>query len=223
MFALILAAGKGERMRPLTDHLPKPLLQVAGRPLIEHCVRRLAAAGLRDIVVNHARLGGLIEAALGSGAQFGARIRYSAEGEEPLETGGGMFKALELIEGEVFLAINADVWTDYPLRRLGPPRGLAHLVLVDNPEHHPAGDFALQGDRILHDATPTLTFSGLGVYRRELFAGCQPGRFPLAPLLRRAARQGLLSGEHYTGQWLDVGTPQRLEALRLQQVISQDQ
>lgn len=214
MHALILAAGKGERMRPLTDTMPKPLIPVAGRPLIEHLVRRLAAAGWRELVINHARFGYQIEAALGNGAAFGVRIRYSPEGEQPLETGGGMLKALSLIEGESFLAVNADIWTDYPLARLArEPQGLAHLVLVDNPDHNRLGDFALREGRVDADAEPRLTFSGLGLYRRALFEGCQVGRFPLAPLLRQNARQGVVSGEHYLGEWVDVGTPERLQDL----------
>lgn len=215
MFAIVLAAGRGERMRPLTDHRPKPLLPVAGRPLIEHTVRRLVAAGIRDLVVNHARFGEQIEAALGTGRALGARIRYSPEGDAPLETGGGIVQALRQVEGECFIALNADVWTDYPLRQLlAAPRDLAHLVLVDNPEHNPEGDFGLSAGRVRSDgAEPRLTFSGLGVYRRALFADCRPGQFALTPLLRQAVAAGAVTGEHYTGDWVDVGTPERLRAL----------
>ncbi len=214
MRAMILAAGRGERMRPLTDRTPKPLLTVAGKPLIQYHLERLARAGVREVVINHAWLGGQIEQALGDGRRFGLHIRYSPEPEGALETGGGILRALPLLAGEAFLVINGDVWCDCPLAPLlHPPFGLAHLLLVDNPPHHPAGDFHLAGDRVQAAGEPRLTFSGIGVYRPALFAGCEPGAFPLAPLLRRAMRAGQVSGEHYRGRWLDVGTPARLQAL----------
>jgi len=211
MRAMILAAGRGERMRPLTDHTPKPLLPVGGRALIEHHLAALAAAGFREVVINHAHLGAQIEAALGDGARYGLLIRYSPE-ETALETGGGIFRALPLLGPEPFVVINGDIWTDYPLAQLPQaPAGLAHLVLVDNPAHHPQGDFALDAaGRVYEEGQPRFTFSGIGLYRPELFEGCEAGRFALAPLLRRAMAAGRVSGEHYRGAWIDVGTPERL-------------
>lgn len=213
MRAMILAAGRGERMRPLTDKLPKPLLPAGGRTLLEHLIDALARAGYRDLVVNHSYLGTAIEQALGDGTKYGVHIRYSPEPEGALETGGGIHRALPLL-GDWFLVVNGDIWTDYPFGRLsGPPPGLAHLVLVDNPAHHPGGDFVLEAGTVLEGDAPRLTFAGIGVYRSALFAGCAPGRFPLAPLLRRAMGTGGVSGEHYRGQWFDVGTPERLREL----------
>lgn len=218
MKAMILAAGKGERMRPLTLHTPKPLVPVAGQPLIEYHLRALAAAGFTDVVINHAWLGQQIEDHLGDGSRFGLRIRYSPEGE-PLETGGGIFKALPMLGDEPFALINGDVWTDYDLARLRAPLpGLAHLVLVDNPGHHGRGDFRLSAGRVIDgdDAPGTLTFSGLSVLHPALFEGCQAGAFKLAPLLRRAMTEARVTGEHYRGHWVDVGTLERLaEAERL--------
>ncbi|MBO9550883.1 N-acetylmuramate alpha-1-phosphate uridylyltransferase MurU [Pseudomonas sp.] len=218
MKAMILAAGKGERMRPLTLHTPKPLVPVAGQPLIEYHLRALAAAGFTEVVINHAWLGQQIEGHLGDGSRFGLSIRYSAEGE-PLETGGGIFKALPLLGDEPFALINGDVWSDYDLARLRSPlRGLAHLVLVDNPGHHGRGDFRLSEDRVVDgdEAPGTLTFSGLSVLHPALFEGCQAGAFKLAPLLREAMASGQVSGEHFRGHWVDVGTLERLaEAERL--------
>lgn len=215
MKAMILAAGRGERMRPLTDRLPKPLLPVAGRPLIEHQIARLAAGGFTELVINLSHLGHLIREALGDGARLGVSIAYSDEGQPALETGGGIFRALPLLGPGPFLVINGDVWTDYPWERV-PRRldGQAHLVLVDNPDHHPEGDFLLSQHRVASGgAGRRLTFSGIGVYTPALFAGCRDGRFPLAPLLRAAMDRGEVSGEHYQGEWLDVGTPARLAEL----------
>ncbi|MCI0915298.1 N-acetylmuramate alpha-1-phosphate uridylyltransferase MurU [Pseudomonas putida] len=218
MKAMILAAGKGERMRPLTLHTPKPLLPVAGQPLIEYHLRALATAGFTEVVINHAWLGQQIEDHLGDGSRFGLSIRYSPEGE-PLETGGGIFQALPLLGNEPFLLVNGDVWTDYPFAHLRAPlQGLAHLVLVDNPGHHGRGDFRLQGEQVVDgdDGPGTLTFSGLSVLHPALFAGCQAGAFKLAPLLRQAMAAGKVTGEHYRGDWVDVGTQERLaEAERL--------
>lgn len=218
MKAMILAAGKGERMRPLTLHTPKPLVPVAGQPLIEYHLRALAAAGFTDVVINHAWLGQQIEDHLGDGSRFSLRIRYSPEGE-PLETGGGIFKALPMLGDEPFALINGDVWTDYDLARLRAPLpGLAHLVLVDNPGHHGRGDFRLSAGRVIDgdDAPGMLTFSGLSVLHPALFEGCQAGAFKLAPLLRRAMTEAKVTGEHYRGHWVDVGTLERLaEAERL--------
>lgn len=213
MKAMILAAGRGNRMRPLTDHTPKPLLRAGGKPLIVHHIERLAAAGIRDLVINHAHLGEQIEAALGDGAAFGVHIRYSAEGEA-LETGGGIFKALPLLGDKPFLVLNGDVWTDCDVGDLRLADGdLAHLVLVENPSHNPNGDFALAAGRIQAEGSPRDTFSGIGVYRPELFEGCTPGAFPLAPLLRRAMQAGRVGGRRHSGRWFDIGTPERLAEL----------
>ena len=217
MKAMILAAGRGERLRPFTDHTPKPLLPVAGKPLIVWHIEALVAAGIRDIVINHAWLGEQIEAALGQGDAFGAHIVYSPEGEQALETGGGIYHALPLLGDAPFLVVNGDVCTDYDFSRL-PSRltGLAHLLLVTNPAHHAAGDFFLADGRVTDDdaeaGATRLTFSGIGLYSPRLFEGCEEGRFPLAPLLCRAMAQGQVSGECYSGRWVDVGTPERRDA-----------
>jgi MurNAc alpha-1-phosphate uridylyltransferase len=209
MKAMILAAGKGERLRPLTLHTPKPLVRVAGLPLIEYHLRALAEAGVREVVINHAWLGEQIEAHLGSGERFGLQLAYSAEGE-PLETGGGIHRALPLLGDAPFLVVNGDIWTDYDFAALKRPLpGLAHLVLVDNPEHHPLGDFSLEAGQV-RDQRPGLTYSGIAVLSPALFADCQPGAFKLAPLLRQAMAQDAVSGEHFGGQWVDVGTHERL-------------
>lgn len=211
---MILAAGRGERMRPLTDTVPKPLLEVGGKPLIVYLIDRLARQGLHDLVINHSHLGEKISAYLGDGRRYGVRILYSHEEGGGLETGGGIFKALAQIDADPFVVVNGDIWTDFPFARL-PARleGLAHLVLVDNPPQHSQGDFSLHEGRVSAEGGAKLTFSGIGVYARALFADCRPGKFPLAPLLRAAMTRGLVSGEHYRGQWLDVGTPQRLAEL----------
>lgn len=211
--AMLLAAGRGERMRPLTDHTPKPLLAVGGRPLVVWHLERLAAAGIRDIVINHAHLGEKIEQALGDGARWGVQIRYSAEGTA-LETGGGIHHALPLLDDAPFIVINADVWCDLQPGGLALADGmLAQLVMVDNPPHNPDGDFHLAGGRLDADGRPRLTFSGIGAYHPALFADCRAGAFPLAPLLREAMRAGRVGGEHYHGRWTDVGTPARLAEL----------
>ncbi|NOX76309.1 MAG: nucleotidyltransferase family protein [Gammaproteobacteria bacterium] len=216
MKAMILAAGRGERMRPLTDHCPKPLLPVAGRPLIEWHVEALVAAGFRDIVINHAWLGAKIEAALGDGNRWGANIVYSPEPDGALETGGGIFRALPLlaVDGDnnaPFLVLNGDIVSDVDLARLpGRVNGLAHLVMVPNPEHHPQGDFVLSGEQLRDTGGTRLTFCGIGLYRPQLFAASQPGIFPLAPLLREAMATGQVSGQCHQGLWIDVGTPERL-------------
>ncbi|MGM0593859.1 MAG: N-acetylmuramate alpha-1-phosphate uridylyltransferase MurU [Pseudomonadota bacterium] len=213
MRAMILAAGRGERMRPLTDTTPKPLLLAGGRPLIEYHLEALAAAGFDQVVINHAHLGEQIERALGDGERYGLAIRYSAEGPA-LETGGGIFRALPLLGDEPFLVINGDIWCDYPYARLRElPVELAHLVLVDNPPQHPQGDFALDAGAVRESGSGCLTFSGIGLYRPELFAGCRDGAFRLAPLLRRAMAEGAVSGEHFRGHWFDIGTPERLKHL----------
>lgn len=213
MKAMILAAGRGERLRPLTDAVPKPLLEVGGRPLIAWHLQALAAAGINEVVINTAWQGEKLRAAVPSLAPAGLAVRFSDEGDSALETGGGIHRALPLLGEAPFIVINGDIWTDYPFARLlTQAKGLAHLVMVDNPAHHAQGDFVLQGERVVDDNTTAtrLTFSGVGVYRPQLFDDCQAGRFPLAPLLRAAMAANKVSGEHYAGAWFDVGTPQRL-------------
>lgn len=212
MKAMILAAGKGERLRPLTLHTPKPLICAGGVPLIEYHLRALAAAGFTEIVINHAWLGQQIEDHLGDGSRFGVSIRYSPEGE-PLETGGGIFKALPLLGTEPFAVVNGDIWTDYDFGALRQPlTGLAHLVLVDNPAHHPTGDFCLNGKQVEDgvSGSDTLTYSGIAVLHPELFGECTAGAFKLAPLLRKAMVAGQVTGERLLGHWVDVGTHERL-------------
>ena len=226
MRALIFAAGKGERMRPLTEHTPKPLLAAAGKPLVAWHLEKLAALGVSDVVLNISWLADRFEPALGDGAAWGLRLHYSHEGPEPLETGGGMLRALPLLGDAPFLAVNGDIWTDYDFARLpAAPPGLAHLVMVDNPPQHPRGDFHLRADGVLEASrTPTLTFSGIGLYRPDILrdwraqpgADSQPPRFKLAPLLIAAMARGEVSGEHHAGRWTDVGTPERLAALDAQ-------
>lgn len=215
MKAMILAAGRGERMRPLTDTTPKPLLSVAGHSLIEYHLLRLAEAGVCDVVINLAWLGDQIEQALGSGQAYGLNIEYVNEGATALETGGGIFNALSLLGPENFIVINGDVWTDYPLQQLPVTlSGLAHLVLVDNPEHHPQGDFSITANgHATTEVALKLTFSGIGVYSPALFSTCQPGIFPLAPMLRSAMDTQQVTAEHYKGHWSDVGTIERLQQL----------
>jgi MurNAc alpha-1-phosphate uridylyltransferase len=216
MKVMILAAGRGERMRPLTDRVPKALVEVAGKPLIVWQIERLAAGGCTQLVINHAHLGAAIEAALGDGARFGVRIAYSPEAEA-LETAGGIANALPLLGDAPFAAVNADVFCDFDCARLvTAARGLdgrtvaAHLVLVPNPAHHPQGDFGLHGSRV-ELAAPRLTFSGIGVYHPALFAGMARGtKAPLAPLLKTAIGRAAVTGERHDGVWLDVGTPERL-------------
>jgi len=220
MRAMILAAGRGERMRPLTDTVPKPLLPAGGKPLIVWHIERLARAGLRDIVVNHAWLGALIEQSLSDGSRWDVRLRYSAE-PAALETAGGIRQALPLLGDEPFLVINGDIWTDWDpaqaadaARGLSPDGRLAWLVLVDNPAHHPAGDFRLAPSGLVQDAEPRLTFAGIGVYRPELFADLPAGEpARLAPLLRAAMAEGRVAGVRHGGRWTDVGTPRRLADL----------
>jgi MurNAc alpha-1-phosphate uridylyltransferase len=214
MKAMVLAAGRGERLRPLTDQTPKPLLEVRGQPLIAWHLHSLARAGVREAVINLAWLGAQLRAALGSGERFGLRISYSEEPEGALEVGGGIFHALPLLGAAPFLVVNGDTYTDLDFTRLSiPPHSLAHLVLVPNPAHHPQGDFTLHAGAVGTAGEPRLTYSGIGVFRPELFAGCSAGRFPLLPLLRAAIAAGRLSGERYDGAWTDVGTAARLASL----------
>ena len=214
MKAMILAAGRGERMRPLTDKTPKPLLQAGGKALLAYHLEALQRAAVTQVVINHAWLGGQICARFGDGAEFGLRIEYSAEAPHALETAGGIIQALPLLGDAPFIVINGDIWSDYPLQQLpSQPGGLAHLVMVDNPAHHERGDFALQQGVLHTDGEAKLTYSGIGVYDPRLFAGLAGGVRPLAPILRAAMDKGMISGEHYAGRWVDVGTPQRLAEL----------
>lgn len=220
--AMILAAGRGERMRPLTDVVPKPLLEAGGKSLIVWQIERLAAAGFRDLVINHAHLGRQIESTLGDGHRFDTRIAYSSEGEA-LETAGGIAKALPLLGRAPFLVVSGDVYNDYDYARLLPvlrkmseptPAWLAYMVMVDNPRHHPSGDFVLQDGRIGYGDGEKLTFSGIGLYRPEVFAGVRVGeKLKLRPVLEGLMQRSLVGGEHFTGRWEDVGTPERLAAL----------
>jgi MurNAc alpha-1-phosphate uridylyltransferase len=215
MKAMILAAGRGERMRPLTDHTPKPLLSVAGKPLIEYTINQLVSSGFYDIVINHAYLGKQLEDALGNGEQFGARLQYSPEGNEALETAGGIINALPLLGRDVFLVVNGDIATDFPFVELkNHSVDLAHLVLVDNPEHHPLGDFALDNvGKISEKGSALATFSGIGLYHPDLFANTPSGKSKLGPLLRKAISDDRVTGLKYSGFWMDIGTSERLKEL----------
>ncbi|MBT8139168.1 MAG: nucleotidyltransferase family protein [Gammaproteobacteria bacterium] len=227
---MLLAAGRGERMRPLTDRIPKPLVEVAGVALIEHHLQNLAAAGVRDVVVNHAHLGEQIEQRLGDGARFGLRIRYSREPEGALETAGGILRALPMLceSNDSFLVVNADIFSDYdfaPLLQHDLAEHWVHLVMVDTPSFKTAGDFALlpatqsaqssanAGFEVAETGEELLTFSGISLMSTKLFAGCEPGRAALKPLLVRAMQNHCASGEHYCGEWYDVGTVERLQWL----------
>jgi len=212
--AMVLAAGRGQRMRPLTDATPKPLLEVAGETLLARHLRRLAAAGIREVVINHAWLGEQVEAAVGGGGAWGLRVRYSPE-EPALETGGGITAALPLLGEEPFVVVNGDVFTDFPFEQLpAEPDGLGHLVLTPNPDHHAGGDFGLAGGRVRTDGETSYTYTGIAVLRPALLAGRPRSPFPLGPLLKEAAERDELAGELFTGEWNDVGTPERLAALR---------
>jgi N-acetyl-alpha-D-muramate 1-phosphate uridylyltransferase len=214
MRAMLLAAGRGERMRPLTDRVPKPLLTVAGTPLIVRHLQRLAAAGVREVVINTGWLGAQIPAALGRGARWGLSIAYSPEPWPALDTGGGIRQALPLLGPEPFLLVNGDVYAEVDLTTLRlAPGDLGQLVLVPNPPHHLEGDFCLDRGRITSDRGEKLTFSGISILDPQLFAGQSEGRFPLAPLLFRARDAGRLGGQRHEGYWIDVGTPQRLAEL----------
>lgn len=211
---MILAAGRGERMRPLTDDTPKPLLRIGGQMLIEHHIHALVQAGITELVINHAHLGEQIVRALGDGNAYGVAISYSPEAGGALEAGGGIHHALPLLGDAPFIVVNADIWTDYRFDKLPEaPVGLAHLVMVDNPEHRPEGDFSLSNGQLSQQGPHMLTFSGIGVYRPALFADCAPGAFPLGPLLRAAMDREAVTGEHFTGRWFDIGTPARLAAV----------
>jgi N-acetyl-alpha-D-muramate 1-phosphate uridylyltransferase len=211
---MLLAAGRGERMRPITDALPKPLVEVGGRPLIAWHLAALARAGVQEVVINLSWLGEQLRAALGDGSAFGVAITWSDEGPVPLETGGGIFRAAPLLGPGPFLVVNADIWTDIDFAQLElAPEAHAHLVLIPNPPHHPRGDFALEDGRVVNRDSGRLTYSGVGLYRPEFFHDCAPGRFPLLPLLNRAIAARRASGELHRGEWCDVGTVERLNAL----------
>ncbi len=218
MKVMILAAGRGERMRPLTDFIPKPLLRVGQHCLIEYHLYRLAKAGFRDIIINLAYLGEKIEETLEDGRRYGVNIQYSHESQQVLGTGGGIYNALPLFGNTHFLVVNGDVWCDYPFEKLQQRHfeKLAHLILVNNPDHHLKGDFCLEGQRVHNECERRLTFSGLGIYHSSLFQSCLPGKFEFAPLLIDAMQAKQVTGEHYQGTWLDIGTPERLAQLRAQ-------
>jgi len=217
MKAMILAAGRGERMRPLTDHTPKPLLKAAGKPLIEYTIDNLVAAGITDIVINLAHLGKQLQSYLGDGSRYQANIEYSNEGATGLETAGGIKQALPLLGDEPFLVVNGDISSDYPLQNLiNKEFDLAHLVLVNNPAHHTAGDFSIQDQCIVSpEGTPKYTYSGIGLYHPELFSWIEPGKSALAPLLKKAMLTKRVTGELFQGNWMDIGTPERLDELSL--------
>jgi N-acetyl-alpha-D-muramate 1-phosphate uridylyltransferase len=214
MKAMLLAAGRGERLRPITDPVPKPLVQVGGRPLIAWHLAALSRAGIREVVINLSWLADRLRAALGDGSAYGVSITWSDEGPVPLETGGGICRAVPLLGPGPFLVVNADIWTDIDFATLALANtSLAHLVLVPNPAHNARGDFGLDGDRIVSRDTDRFTYSGVGLYRAEFFAGCTAERFPLLPLLNRAIGEGRVTGELHRGAWSDVGTAGRLAQL----------
>lgn len=214
MKVMILAAGRGERLRPLTDHTPKPLLPVADRAMIEYTIDSLVSAGFRDIVINLSHLGDKIRDHLGDGTQFGANIYYSDEGDSALETAGGIQKALPLLGDQAFIVINGDIATDFDYASLSDIKvKLAHLILIPNPEHHERGDFGLNNGIVDQHSSERYTFSGIGIYHPDLFKHCEPGKSRLADLLRQVMDSGQVSGTLFTGFWMDVGTPERLQTL----------
>ena len=215
MRAMILAAGRGERLRPLTDERPKPLVEAGGKPLIEWHLDRLARAGFREVVINVSHLGERLREAIGDGGRWGVNVHYSEEPPGALETGGGIIQALPLLGAAPFLVVNGDIWTTYPFAGL---RGIkcdqAHLVLVPNPASNPAGDFALEAARVRNAGEPSWTFSGIAVYHPRFFDGCEPGRYSVVPRLREIIDRRLVTGEIFTGAWHDAGTLERLQDLR---------
>jgi MurNAc alpha-1-phosphate uridylyltransferase len=220
MKAMVLAAGRGERLRPITDTLPKPLVRVAGKPLIVYHLEALARAGVRDVVINLSWLADELRTALRDGSEYGVRITYIDEGTVALETGGGIFNAIQFLGPGPFLVVNGDTFTDIDFGALlaradtdTRSGAWARLVLVPNPTQHPRGDFGLEGEQVVERQTGRLTYSGVGVYRPEFFEGCTGGKFPLLPLLKRAIAAGRLRGQLHEGEWCDVGTPQRLAEL----------
>ena len=214
MKCLLLAAGRGERLRPITDKIPKPLVKIANKTLIEYHLENLVNAGFKEVIINLSHLGHLIEEYLGDGSRFNLNIEYSQEGEDPLETAGGIVHALPKFDNKPFLVINADIWCDHPLSFANlSTNKLAHLVLVNNPEHNEKGDFAYEFGKIYNKGKNLLTFSGIGVYNPKLFANLDHGIRPLAPILRKAIDDQLISAEYFSGNWFDVGTQQRLEVV----------
>lgn len=213
---MILAAGRGERMRPLTDTTPKPLLQVGGKPLIEYHLDALARGGVREVVINLSWKGAQLRQALGDGSRFGLTLHYSDEGEVALETGGGIVKALPLLGPDPFIVVSGDIWSDFPLTRAASAlcaADVAHFVLVPNPQFHLRGDFGLSGGRVTVSGAPLYTYANIGVFRPEFFAGYGAERFPLVKPMREWIGRGQVSGELYEGAWCNVGTPPQLEAL----------
>ena len=226
MKAMILAAGRGERLRPLTDHTPKPLVQAGKYRLIEYLIFNLVKAGFNDIVINYAHLGEQFPQVLGNGDKYNATIKYSPELEGGLETAGGILNALPLLGDEPFLVVNGDIWTDFDFNELRQftlaENCLCHLVLVNNPPHNPTGDFALTADsKISEQGEPRFTFSGIGIYDPQLFSGLKPGKQPLKPLFIDAINNGKLTGQYYAGQWSDIGTIERLQQLVSELALSQ--
>lgn len=212
---MILAAGRGSRLRPLTDLLPKPLIQIAGKPIIVHLIERLAEAGITKLVINLGYRGDQIRTYLGSGKQLGVRIQYSKEFPRPLETGGGVFQALPMLDNP-FIIVNGDIATDFDFRALPKKiNSFAHLVVTKNPPHNPSGDFTILNHQLLPLPKSPYTYTGIGVFSHELFINCKAGYFPLAPLLHKAAYQNKLSGQLFTGFWSDIGTLNRLESCKL--------
>ncbi len=216
MRAMILAAGRGERLRPLTDSMPKPLVEIGGKSLIEHLIEALAAAGFRQIVINQGHLGNMLPAAIGDGSRWNITIHWSDEQPEALDTGGGIHQALPLLGSSPFLVVNGDIWTDFPFSHLRAIKcDWAHLVMIPNPPQHHRGDFVLHNARIRNEGGDKLTFSGIGVYHPRLFEGCTPGKFSIVPLLRSAMETHCVTGEIYKGGWEDIGTLERLKTVRL--------
>lgn len=216
MRAMILAAGRGERMRPLTDEIPKPLLKAGGKPLMQYHIEALAAAGVREIVVNLAWKGALIRDTFGDGAALGVRILYSDEGDAALETGGGVFKALPMLGVGPFLLVSGDIWTDFDLSRCAgrlAAHDVAHFVLVPNPPFHQHGDFSLVDGRLTESGGSRYTYANIGVFRPEFFGGCAPGKFPIAPLMYEWIRRGRVSAELHEGRWRNIGAPAQLAEL----------
>lgn len=223
MKVMILAAGRGERMQPLTLHTPKPLLLAGEKRIIEYTIEALVSAGFKDIIINHAHLGEQLPAYLGDGERYQANIRYSPEPNGPYETAGGIINALPLIGSEPFLVVNGDIWTDYPfeqIKHIDMTDQLCHLVLVTNPEHHPTGDFSLDSNQLSEQGTDKYTYSGIGLYHPALFEGYDVENKPLKPFLLDAIKQHKASGEIYFGQWSDIGTVDRLEQLNQQLLIN---
>ena len=215
MKAMILAAGRGKRMRHLTEHTPKPLLEVNGKPLIVYHLLQLARLGVRDVVINISYLAERLQTALGDGRRFGVNIIYSYE-PAPLDTGGGVYQALPLLGTAPFLVISADIWTDYDFSQLAQKiTRRAHLVLVPNPDYHPDGDFTCENGLLGLTGSPKFTFASFGIYHPALFKGCQPGAFPLAALYKSGIESGAITGEIYSGKWFNVGTPEDLRDLNL--------